>query len=329
MCAAAVPDGLPDGLVVEPRTTLNNPHAQDQDDMCIWVDRSDPSRSTVIASDKTAGKLFVYDLSGGLVQRVDVEGKPGNIDLRYDFPLAGEKVDIVAFNERDHSAIHVYRVDRETRLLVRIDDERIATGPNYGFTLYLDRTSGKFYGFTVADEDGHGVEQYELAEDGKGRVKGRKVRAWEHPKSEGCVADDLTGALYVGTEEVGVWKFNAAPEQTPGGKLIVAVGDNGLVADVEGVTLLTDVSGDGYLVVSSQGSGEFKVYARKPPHAFIHSFSVRGASDTDGIDLVNVALTPAFPQGLFALHNGATTPCPILLCDLRDLGLLGPRGNGD
>ena len=41
-----------------------------------------------IASDKQAGKLFVYDLDGTLIQAVAVK-HPGNIDLRYGFPLGG------------------------------------------------------------------------------------------------------------------------------------------------------------------------------------------------------------------------------------------------
>lgn len=32
-------------------------------------------------------------------------------------------------------------------------------------------------------------------------------------------------------------------------------------------------------------------------------------------------LGPAFPAGVFTLHNGAVAPFPIEVCDLRDLGL--------
>ena len=45
------------------QVTLRDTGIADQDDMCIWLHPSDLSRSTVICSDKTAYKLFVYDLS--------------------------------------------------------------------------------------------------------------------------------------------------------------------------------------------------------------------------------------------------------------------------
>lgn len=307
-----------DNLVVTPKTTLTNEKALDQDDMCVWVHPGDPSKSTVITSDKTAGKIFVYDLAGKLLQAVDVPGKPGNIDLRHEFPLNGRKTAIVGYNERNHSAIHLYRVDVASRTLERVD-AGIRTGPNYGFTLYHSRSTGKFYAFTVSEDEGFGVEQYELSDNGAGRISGRKVREWKHGKSEGCTADDETGILYVGTEAEGVWKFQAEPDQPTDGKLIAKVGEHGLTADAEGVTILKTGRDDGYLVVSSQGSNEFKVYDLRASHKFIRSFSVAGATDTDGIDICNTNLGPLFPRGLFALHNGAVEPCPVLLCDLGEI----------
>ena len=133
---------------ITPTVTLRDAQAKDQDDMCIWLHPENAGLSTIITSDKAAAKLFVYDLTGETLQVVPVEGKPGNIDLRQGFPLAGKKVDIVAFNERDHSSIHVYAIDRKSRQLSRVDDGGIKTGPNYGFTLYRSPKTGKFYAFT-------------------------------------------------------------------------------------------------------------------------------------------------------------------------------------
>ena len=124
------------------------PGSRDQDDMCIWVHPTAPSRSTVIASDKAAGRLFVYDLAGRTVQSVKA-GRPGNIDLRYGFPLGGKKVDVIAFNERKSDQIWVYAVDAATRKLRRADDGKIDTGINYGGTLYRSRKTGKLYFLSV------------------------------------------------------------------------------------------------------------------------------------------------------------------------------------
>jgi myo-inositol-hexaphosphate 3-phosphohydrolase len=48
---------------------------------------------------------------------------------------------------------------------------------------------------------------------------------------------------------------------------------------------------------------------------------VEGATDTDGIDVCPANLGEKFPGGVFALHNGATPPFAIEVCDLRQLGL--------
>ena len=75
----------------------------DQDDMCIWVHPEDPSLSTIITSDKDKSTLFVYSLAGEALFSYPLSMKPGNIDLIYNFPLDGELIDVVGFNERTTS----------------------------------------------------------------------------------------------------------------------------------------------------------------------------------------------------------------------------------
>src|SRR5687767_10591004 len=81
--------------------TYSDGSDEDQDDMCFWVHPDNPLLSTVITSDKTAGKVYVYDLDGNVIQTLATAGQPGNVDVRYGFPLANGCVDLVAFNERD------------------------------------------------------------------------------------------------------------------------------------------------------------------------------------------------------------------------------------
>src|SRR5439155_1896470 len=54
--------------------------------MCIWLHPSDASLRLIIGSDNKANKLFVYDLEGKTIQTIPAE-QPGNIDVRYRFPL--------------------------------------------------------------------------------------------------------------------------------------------------------------------------------------------------------------------------------------------------
>ncbi len=277
--------------------------------MCIWVHPTDSSRSTVIASDKYANRVFVYDLEGRTIQSVPAR-HPGNIDVRYGFPLGGRKVDIVAFNQRDDPRIIVYKVESNTRRLERVDDDRIGTAENYGGTLFRSSRTGKFY-FLTTSYSGL-VEQYELADDGRGKIAGRQVRSWRSAFAEAAVADDETGRVYIGEEHRGVREVGGEPDDPTPGALVVKVGENGLTGDVEGLAIYYLPGGKGYLIVSNQGSNNFKVYGRARPHEFLGTFAIRGATDSDGLDVCNANLGPRFPKGLFACHTGEGN-CPVLL----------------
>jgi hypothetical protein len=91
-----------------------------------------------------------------------------------------------------------------------------------------------------------------------------------------------------------------------------------LVPDVEGIVLYYAAGGTGYLLASSQGSSSYVVYDRLPPHAFrgrfriVASGGVDGTEDTDGIDVANVALGPAFPLGLFVAQDGSNVTGPTI-----------------
>ena len=296
--------------VIPPVLTLANDVCADQDDMCFWLHPQDLARSTVIVSDKEAKSLFVYDLQGNTLQTLAVP-KPGNIDIRYNFPLGGERVDIVALNERKTHKIRVYKVDRVTRLLSRVDDDNINTDLNYGFTLYRSPVNGRFYAFTGPEMETV-VRQWELVDNGSGRVSGVGPLRGMSPGGvvEGMVADDETGTIYVSQEGGGVWKYSAEPTGDTSGTRIVTAGEHGLIPDVEGITLYYRAGGAGYLIVSSQGSDDFKVYDRRPPHAYLGTFAVKGTTSTDGCDVINLPLGPSLPGGAFVCHNGSNSPYP-------------------
>lgn len=308
------------GLVVKPSLTLTDPKAVDQDDMCIWVHPSDPAMSTIITSDKHAGILFVFDLNGEALQAVEKVGKPGNIDIRSGFPLGDRSVSIVAFNERNELKVHIYAIDAATRQIARVDDGAINTGMNYGLTLYHSPKDGAFYAITVPNDTGGEVEQYKLSVNAEGKIGGTKVRSWPITESEGCAADDQTSTLYIGEEKVGIWRVGAEPGDPVKGELVQPIGQHGLTADVEGLTILNG-PGKRYLLASSQGNSRYNVYNLDEKLSFVTSFAVEGATDTDGIDVCPANLGPKFPGGIFTLHNGAKAPYPVLVCDLRDLGL--------
>lgn len=311
---------------VPARLTLQSAEARDQDDVAFWLHPTDLSHSTIITSDKSANKIFVYDLDGTTVQAIPAR-HPGNIDTRYGFRFGTASVDIVAFNERDTNTIRVYKVSPETRQLERIDDGNIVSGPNYGFTLYKNPATGKIYAFASGAASllpwrhDFVVSQFELVDTGYGRVSAaRPLRRIRFGNTvEGMVADDEQGKLYVSEEPVGIWKFDAEPYSPSAGTKIAAVGENRLAADVEGLTLYYLPGGRGYLIASSQGNSRFNVYERKPPHDFRATFTVDGVTHTDGIDVINLPLNANFPGGVFASHNGRSAPHPVQMVRWDDI----------
>jgi 3-phytase len=286
-------------------TSYQGSGSSDQDDMSVWVHPTNSAQSTIIASDKAANKIFVYNLDGSVVQSF-ASGEPGNIDLRYGFTLSGQKIDIVAYNERSTGLIRVYKVNAD-RTLTQIDDGNIKTlSPNYGFALYKSPKSGKMYGF-VSEDSGVRIEQYELSDNGSGKVKGSKVRFWSvGAQTEGMVADDEKSLIYMGEEDHAIWKIGAEPTDpipTAQDGQVIKTGQNGLAADIEGLTIYHTSNGGGYLIASSQGNSTFKVYD-KNTLAYLKTFKVANASSTDGIDVSSSNLGGNFTQGIFLAHSG-------------------------
>ena len=299
---------------IGPTVQLAAPDTKDQDDMCIWVHPVTPSQSTIIASDKSANRVAVCDLNGLILQSLSVP-KPGNIDIRQNVLIDGVSMDLVVVNQRtDGFKLVVFRVNRESRTLDRIDDNCL-TGPNYGGCLYHSRKTGKVY-FVCTSEAGT-VEQHELSGNGKAGVVSQKVRGLAVGKCEGAVADDETGNLYISEEKTGVWKFDAEPDGLDTGVLIAKVGEHGLKGDVEGLALYSK-NGGGYLLVSDQGRSRFQAYQRHSPHQYVGEFAVRGATHTDGIDVSAVNLGASFPEGLFACHTDQT-PRSVLLAPWHEI----------
>ena len=298
------------------------------DDAKVWIHPSDPNLSLVIGTDKhdTEGGLALYDLAGRLISFAQ-DGKLNNVDVRYNFPLAGKKVDIIAAGNRSNDSIAVYTIDPDTRQLTDIAARIISIGITeaYGFCLYRSRRTGRYYAF-LNDKNGD-VEQWELFDNQAGMVDAVRVRSFNvGGQTEGMVADDRLGRLYVGEEDVGIWKYGAEPNDPADKTNRVLVDSTNtasgghLVADVEGLTIYYGRRSDGYLIASSQGEDDrshplantFAVYRRNGDNEYVMSFRVienpalgiDGVSDTDGIGVTSVSLGSAFPKGLFVAQDG-------------------------
>ena len=311
-----VPIPGPDANVVRPEPRLKTAHIDlpgIADDAAIWVHPTRPERSLMIGTDKMNG-LMVYDLDGELQQVVSRESHPDNVDVLYDFKLGGKTVDLALAGCRPDGpqGIKVWRIDPATDSLTDATQGGVlpvfgGTEP-YGSCVYHSRRTGKSY-FFVTNKLG-AVEQHLLVDAGNGKVKSTRVRSLKVPTTaEGCVADDELGIFYLSEERVGIWKFEAEPNVPTRGKIVARVGQNGLVADIEGLTLYCATGGRGYLIASSQGNSTYKVYDRRDGNRFLLTIQPRAGripapKETDGIAVTSCPTSRDFPGGVLVAQNG-------------------------
>lgn len=161
----------------------------------------------------------------------------------------------------------------------------------------------------------------------------------ELPQVEGMVVDPANGTLYAGQEDVGIWRLRAdltgkpqlidkvreygvpgtydpaTEECTPGED--PGYGGKRLTADVEGLTLLEEGDGDGYLLASSQGDDTFAAYDRElsDRNEYEGGFRVSpassaldGSEECDGAAVLNEPLGAAYPNGLLVVQDGHDAP---------------------
>ncbi len=313
--------------VVTPVRAIFHAETSNADDMCIWLHPTDPTQSTIIMSDKSAKIIAVVDLQNNPIQSIPLDGSPGNIDIRYNFRLSGQPIDIVAHTNKSDDQIVFYKVDRTTRELNQIGSPDAGGWPASmnGVCLYHSPNDGKLYAFATGKDSQ--TRQWEVVDNGDSTVGLLEKRTWDvgEGESEGMVADDEAAKLYVANEDFGVWKFDADPTNpSPTGQLIVPVDSNGVRADVEGLSIYYASGGTGYLIVSNQGNSDFKIFDRKAPHTLLKTFEVDGASSTDGLDVINLNLGTEFPKGLFVCHSSTavgTGQEGNLLVDFEDIGV--------
>ncbi|WP_237153695.1 phytase [Oryzibacter oryziterrae] len=153
-----------------------------------------------------------------------------------------------------------------------------------------------------------------------------------NPQFEGVTVDKVTGAVYAGQEDVGIWKLDPAtglfgdkPLYTTRGssKSVFNKPDSVITRDVEGLTVYYGKTAR-YLLASSQGGahGEggvadapyddsFAVFRIDDGFKLLGSFRVAAnaaakidaVQESDGADVIATAL-PGWPNGLFVTQDG-------------------------
>lgn len=271
------------------------------DDPAIWRNPRDPAASLVVATDKQLG-LNVYGLDGKLRSTLAAK-RVNNVDLRDT--SAGV---IVAASDRaviGDSRLALFRLDTATATLSETARVPVATAEAYGLCMY--RSKSGLYAFVVG-KDG-AVIQLRIARDGRSAETIRTMKL--ATQSEGCVADDRTGQLFVAEEDVGIWKFGAEPGDSVTPVAVAKADGQRLVADVEGLAIAATGARGGYLVASSQGDSAYAVW-RLPTLAYVGRFRIAqgrfgATSDTDGIE-ISTAGFGRVADGLMVAQDGNNAP---------------------
>ncbi|NJM07215.1 phytase [Candidatus Gracilibacteria bacterium] len=321
----------------------NGERLGDADDPAVWIHPTTPSQSIIVGVLKDGG-LDVYDLRGRVLQSI-VPNPIGserynNVDIVYNFPLGGKKVDLVVATDRANDLLRFWVVDPQTRTLgdvtapgkprvftagddAALDEQTTA----YGIALY--RTQGTFYAF-VSRRSTNVLGQFRFFDNGSGQVAWEQLRLAEFPlvdddleesQFEGMVVDQQQGLLYAGQEGRGIWKLDAATLGSSMRILIdeVAPAGTNLKADVEGLTIYYGSGGRGYLIASSQGDNTFAVYTREGENRYLGSFGVTGGGGTidsveesDGAEVIAASLGAEYRFGIFITQDGANDPAVLV-----------------
>jgi 3-phytase len=280
------------------------------DDPAVWIHPVDPASSLVIGTDKKGG-LHTYGLDGHERQRISPDSRPNNVDVVYGFSLGGRKTDLAIASVGKggkSSGVKVWTIDPTgwvAELAAGPTFKTFDGGDPYGLCTYRSPRDGATYVF-VTDREGH-VEQYRLEPGETLQVK--LMRSFQvGSQAEGIVADRDRAKLYVGEETVGIWEYGAEPSDGSARKAVARVGEHGLQADVEGLTIYYAPDGQGYLLASSQGSSTVIVYHRSTLAYVLTIDPKAGVADdvahTDGIDVTNERTSALFPRGFLVMQDG-------------------------
>lgn len=296
---------------------VTEPTKHDTDDPAIWVNRADPAQSLIIGTDKNAdGALYVYGLDGRVHHDKTVRGllRPNNVDVAYDVPLAGGKVDIAVTAERYAHRLRIYRLPDMAALdgggISVFEGERARDC--MGVALYTRASDGALFAIVSRSEQfapQHGyLHQYRIVDDGAGNLRGIFVRAFGEWSGQGEIeaiaVDDALGHVYYSDEGFGVRKYHADPLADDAEDELAQFGAAGFAEDREGISIYEMDGSSGYILVSNQQADTFRIFAREggPGGAHDHVFlgSVRVSTrESDGSEVTSMALSPQFPGGLF------------------------------
>lgn len=298
--------------VIKPDVITENT-LNDTDDPAIWIHPTDTEKSIVFGTDKeTNGAIYAFDLQGKIIKDKTIRNikRPNNVDLEYGFKLNDStNTDILVFTEREKQQIRVFSIPDMKALdnggFPVFED---ATKPEYnlpmGVAIYKSPVDSSFYiivGRKSGPKEGY-LYQYKLTSENS-LLKSTLVRKFGkfsgQKEIEAIAVDAEMGFIYYADEMHCIRKYYAEPSK--GNDEISCFGAKYFYRDIEGIAIAKQENGAGYLIVSDQQKGQFNLFDRNT-NTFIKAVNL-STLETDGCEVVTVALNKTFDSGLFVAMN--------------------------
>ncbi len=304
-------------------TIITQPTPNDTDDPAIWIHPQDLSQSKVIGTDKSKeGGLYMFDLNGKIVNKVEGLQRPNNVDIAYGFDLNGTKTDIAVLTERYTNKLRVFSLPDMKPLDAggisvfegeKGEEERDAMGVAL-YTRKKDSLNAEIYAIVgrKTGPSGTYLWQYKLESTPQGTVTATVVRKFGtysgKKEIEAIAVDDQWGYVYYADETAGIRKYYADPEK--GNQELAFFAQKDAKRDHEGIAIYKKDAKNGYILVSNQQKNTFLVYKREGEvdnahnHRLIAEIPV-SSIECDGADTTNFDFNNQFPKGIFvAMSNG-------------------------
>lgn len=308
-----VGEGSPVRAVLESPSVGTGGGEDAADDPAIWTSATPvtingkTSSGFVAGTDKKAG-LYIYDFDGQVMQFL-AEGLLNNVDAVEGLSIGGKPMVVLGASDRTpgRTGVSLYVYDpagtgtNGVRPWGAINTDVVEP---YGFC--FARRGTEVHAILVGHEGE--LRQYVVTVDAVGAPSARLVRSADIGTiSEGCAADEATGALYLGEENVGIWRYGLDPASGSRRTLVQAIEPGRLVADAEGLTILADGAAR-YLIGSSQGDSTFPVWridGAAPEYKgrfVVLDGEVDAVTGTDGL-AAHGGVVGRFPEGVVVVQD--------------------------
>lgn len=247
------------------------------DDPEVYVSPYAPETPVILGTDKKAG-LYVYNLDGS-VRDFAPAGPLNNVDL---LNMDGQA--LIGASDRVRNGVALYGFDRDLKLR-SLGFVSLPTSEAYGFCMAaLDYGTAEAPLWqpvvVVIGQRGDVVVARLNDTDAYSVIDSQRFEVGS--QSEGCVIDAKTGALYIGEEARGIWRYDVKSPSNATRVHFAPAPSDILAPDVEGLTLLRE-GAKTYLIASSQGDSAFAVWQVDADPVYKGRFSVYAGNGIDAV----------------------------------------------